>query len=96
MNEPKQLVAMDQWRGLYTNADAHDLHPGATAEQTNMEIRSPGIMAVRRGIRPITFANAISSTTDETIAMVAYHRPEAEWVLYELSSGLLKAGRGGT
>lgn len=96
MNEPKNVVAMDQWRGLYTNADAHDLHPGATTEQTNIEIRSPGMMAVRRGIRPITWANQIASTTDEIIAIVAHHRPEAEWVIYELSSGLLRAGRGAT
>ena len=96
MDAPRQIVAIDQWRGLYTNADPHDLHPGASAEQTNIEIRSPGVLQVRKGIRPVTFANAISSTTDEVIAMTAYHRPEAEWVLYELSSGLLKAGRGAT
>lgn len=96
MDEPKRAVAIDQWRGLYTNADPHDLHPGASAEQTNLEIRSPGMMAVRKGIRPVTFANAIAATTDEIVAMVAYHRPEAEWILYELSSGLLKAGRGAT
>lgn len=96
MDAPRQLKKNEQWRGLYTNADAHDLPDGAMQEQINMAILSPGILSTRKGNRPVTFANAIAAASGNIIAMVHYHRPDGEYAVYQLASGVVKGGRGAT
>ena len=49
-----------QWPGLITNADPHDLPPGAAVVQENFSSRVPGKLVGRKGIRPVMFTTADS------------------------------------
>ena len=43
--------------GLVNNMDQNDLPPGAGPIQVNMQSNVQGELRVRRGYRPVTFAN---------------------------------------
>ena len=90
------VLAVRIFAGLLTSASAFAL-PGQYAQvQQNMTTTVPGQLTVRKGHAAAIFENAITSTTDEVIAMYTYPRPEATLVVYELSDGLVKAGRNPT
>lgn len=48
-------VTLRVWRGLMSNVDPHDLPAGATIEQTNVTNIKPGLLAVREGLREVSF-----------------------------------------
>lgn len=79
--------------GRVSNANPHSLPAGASAVQTNIGCYTPGILKVRGGCRPTTFANSTTANTLSIQAVGVLKRPEATWVPYQLSDGLIKAGR---
>ncbi len=94
-DEPRNPTSMRDFRGLFTNADPHDIPPGASTEQTNIQCLKPGELTVRKGTRPVIFNNAIAAALTHIISMVHYHHPTGpEWCVYQLSDGTVKAGRG--
>jgi hypothetical protein len=95
-DQPKDVVHVSQWRGLVSNADAHDIPSGAAQELSNMIVRAPGTLEVRKGNRPVTFGNAIAATSNTIIAMVSYHGQLGDHVVYEDSAGNVKIGRAAT
>jgi hypothetical protein len=52
---PVDGVRIRAWPGLVTDADQHDLPPGAAQEQVNCQSKRPGELAVRKGLRLVTF-----------------------------------------
>lgn len=81
------------WKGLITNADAHDVGAGAAVVQSNLEIKAAGKLAVRKGIRPGGFANPAPPLKFPVIVAAYYQRPEADWIVYQLENGDIKTGR---
>lgn len=87
-------MLINKWAGRISNSSPHDIPPGATQEQTNVRCRKPGILEVRQGNRPVTFANAAAQVTGaDVIALHGFKRPEAQWVIALLSDGKLRIGR---
>ena len=95
-DQPKQTVHVHDWKGLISNADPHDIHPGAGQEVSNLLVLAPGTMEARKGVRPVTFGNAIAATTNSIITMVAYKGQTGSHVVYEDSAGNVKVGRAAT
>lgn len=52
-----QVLEVRDWPGLATNADAHDITPGASVEQVNCAAIRQGELEVRQGYVPVTFEN---------------------------------------
>ena len=51
----KPQVTISDFPGILTNVDPRDLPPGAAEEQVNAVALVYGELAVRRGIREVTF-----------------------------------------
>lgn len=90
---PIRRMNLMAFRGLMTNANPHSIPPGAAQVQTNVVCTVAGQLTVRKGMRAIAFANAITATTHSVLSMVEYARPQGTIVVYEDSAGNLKAGR---
>lgn len=88
-------IACQPPQGRITNANPHLIGPGATQVQLNMECRFAGQWDVRKGMRPVTFANAAASLGAgvDVIAIGRFKHPTGEFVIYETSTGVVRAGR---
>ncbi len=93
MSRPSYAVGIDEFRGLVSNADSHDLPKGAAQAQQNLQCLVPGKLTVRGGLLPVSYANATSAVASNVISMFGTHRPGGEWVLYQLADGSFHAGR---
>lgn len=80
--------------GRVSDADPHDIPPGAAQLQVNMTCTRSGILTGRGGMRPISYAATTTAVTQNVISVMRLDRPEANWVLYLNTAGVLKAGRG--
>lgn len=81
---------VDAFGGLVTNLDALDLDAGQWAAAENIGCYPQGLAQVRRGYTPAAFAASLG--TGDGIAIYGFHRPEAEWLVWELTNGKLQAG----
>lgn len=89
-DEPLKGISIKDFPGLESDRNPHN-NPAAAVSLLNARV---GIeLGVRKGLKPITFSNAISATSNSIIAMSAIHGPEGEFVLYEDSAGNLKVGK---
>lgn len=79
--------------GRVSNANIHSLPAGAASVQNNIGPYTPGVWKVRPGCRPTTFANSTTANTLSVVGNCGFRRPEAFWIVYQLSDGLIKAGR---
>lgn len=96
-HDPKLGVArIREFRGLVTNADPHDLPPGAAQVMDNITTLVPGQLTVRKGHAETTFANEIADVASNVIAMQYFPTSLADFTVYVTASGLVKAGRGVT
>lgn len=91
--QPRKRVEMGSFNGLVTNLDPFDVPPGMAVRMQNVTTVVPGQLTARKGHAAATFSNAISSTTDEVVAMYYYPAIIADWIVYTLDSGAIKAGR---
>lgn len=53
--DPEAEVRMRDFRGMATDIDPHDLDPGVSQDQLNIEHLRPGVLSVRGGMRKINF-----------------------------------------
>jgi hypothetical protein len=53
--EERQKVEMTDFQGMMTNVSLMDIPPGASEEQVNLVSVSVGELAVRQGVREVTF-----------------------------------------
>ena len=55
-NVPKRtVVQIKDFAGLQSGISPHDVEPGGTVTQTNMQSITPGEINTRSGIREVTF-----------------------------------------
>lgn len=93
-DKPKTTHRGRMFKGLMTNASPHTIPIDASTQQNNVRCQEIGQLDVRPGIRPVTFANATTASTAEVQSGYFYHGPIADFVVYQLSDGIIKAGRG--
>ena len=79
--------------GRVSNANVHSLPAGAASVQNNIGPYTPGVWKVRPGCRPTSFANSTTANTLSVIGCAGFNRPEARWVVYQLSDGRIYSGR---
>lgn len=92
-DKPKKQVKVGTFGGLMTNADPFDIAPSGALVMQDCHGIIPGQLTPRKGHAAVTFANAISPTTGEVIATYFYPSPLADYVIYTLHDGLIKAGK---
>jgi hypothetical protein len=92
MKQSLPRILINEWPGRESNKSPH-LKPTGAQEADNVVVFCPGELRVRPGMRPVTFANAISAVTDEVIVMSRFQHALGEFVLYETSAGAIKIGR---
>lgn len=93
-HDPKIAVAkIREFKGLVTNADPHDLPPGAAQVMDNITTLIAGQLTARKGHAETTFANEISDVASNVIAMQYFPTALADFTVYVTASGLVKAGR---
>lgn len=90
--KPETTSRTRVWAGRISNASPHMLPLGAAVEQVNCRCQAEGQLDVRPGLKPVTFANAITAVTDEIFAMYQVPGELTDVVLYETSGGALKMG----
>ena len=93
-DRPKGLVKIQEWPGLATNVDPHDLQAGAAQVQTNAMSQAPGRLTVRRGYQRTSFTNAGTATLSTAVILAAtdYQHPLGNWLVYEDGNGAVRAG----
>lgn len=57
-------MAEAMWAGLVTNASPYAIPAGAAVEQTNLVTSTPGQLASRGGMRPVSFGGAAPEIRD--------------------------------
>lgn len=53
--ERRAFASLSDFTGMVTAADPHNLPPGAAQIQINLQSNVPGELAVRGGLRRVTF-----------------------------------------
>lgn len=76
-----------EWGGIISNADPHDIPLGSMVEMDNLEIRRAGALDVRKGGTRLNTRVA----SDDIISQFTFRRPEGEWIVWETSTGKVKA-----
>ena len=89
-DEPLKGVSIIDFPGLESDRNPHNT-PAAAVSLLNTRVGTE--LAVRKGLKPTAFSNAISATSNSIIAMSAIHGPEAEIAIYEDSAGNVKIGK---
>ena len=84
----------EEWKGLVSNADPHDIPPGAMQSQENCYSRYPGQMNVRLGMK--LESDLSDSGTEEIITTFTYEHPQGDFLVTVDTAGDIKALRGGT
>jgi len=85
------VINVDKWAGLATNASPYALPPGAAVTQVNMQVITPGSIAVRPGTASVTFAAHTGSTQP---VIRAFRYPHAsEDIIYQNGAGTLFVAR---
>ena len=92
---PDKRTSCSPFAGRVSSANPHFIAAGAAQVQTNVECRVAGQLDVRKGMRPVTFANEAASAGAgvDIISISAFAHPVGRWVVYQTSSGLVRAGR---
>jgi hypothetical protein len=90
------MADLRAWPGLATNADPHDIPPGAAVVQENAQCISPGKLTPRKGMRPVIFENVDSGTpadTADVIALSSFNTPQGSYVIFLNADGDVKWGK---
>lgn len=94
LDEPRRRIDIRSFSGLVTNADPFDLPEGAATLMQNCHPVIAGKLTARKGHTAVTFSNAASASSgNDVMAMYFYPSVIADWVIYELTDGTIKAGR---
>ena len=88
--EATPSVEFPPFKGLATNRNDD---PTFFVSQDNLQCLQPGMLRVRKGLRPVTFSNAQAATSNNVIAMYRFQGALVDSVLYEDASGALRIGK---
>lgn len=93
-------MAERRWRGLITNADAHDLPPGAAVLQTNLTCVVPGKLTPRKGLSLYygTGTGRVVNWTRGTIptAMFRHRGVDGDNVVWQAGANVYISGANGS
>lgn len=79
------MISIEKWAGLVTNASPYSLPPGAAVEQVNMQVVSPGVLAVRPGLN---LASVTASTASTSAVRSAFrYEGQSERVVWQDAAG---------
>ena len=92
-DRPKKKVVIREFSGLLTNCDPFDATPNGALVMQDCHGLIPGQLTPRKGHAAVVFANAISATSAEVMATYFYPSSLADYVIYTLNDGLIKAGK---
>lgn len=82
------MIIVDRWPGLVTNASPYAIKPGAAVQQVNLQIISPGQIAVRPGTAAVSFSLHSGSTAG---IWSAFRYPGSyESVIYQSVDGAVR------
>jgi len=86
---------MPNWPGLITNADPHDLPPGASVVQDNIFTRRPGELTVRKGLGIVSFDDPGSGSVvdSQLISLAVIPQPHASYVVYLNANGQVRVAK---
>lgn len=94
LESPRRRMDIKDFGGLVTNADPFDLPAGSAVTMQNCHPLVPGQLTARKGHGAVAFSNnASASTGNDVMAMYFFPSVIADWIIYELSDGSIKAGR---
>lgn len=91
------MADSNQWPGLISVVDPHDLPLGGATVQDNFQSRELGKLAIRKGLRIHVFDNAPGSgdaddPSADVLAMYAYHPILAQYAVFLCADGKVFVG----
>lgn len=86
------MISIDKWAGLVTNASPYSLPPGAAVTQVNLQVISPGQLAVRPGLQAVTFDSYTGATSAIRAAFRYPGVPDA--ILHQNEAGAILIAKG--
>lgn len=85
------MIVVEKWAGLVTNASPYSLPAGAAVTQVNLQVLSPGNVAVRPGTTAVSFAAHTGSTAP---VIRAFRYPgSSDSIVYQNASGNIFVAR---
>lgn len=88
MPDARFEIPVKSFLGRISNADPHDIPPGAMQLQDNIVSRKMGQLDVRDGIQATDIARAAG---DDIISMVRFDRPDRTYLVWHTSTGKIQA-----
>lgn len=95
MSETLNRIRISEWAGLVTNADPHDLPPGAAQVQINLQCLTPGKLSVRQGLQVLSDYMPASPGTLALISVFVFQHPGGDWLITVDTGGVVKARKPG-
>lgn len=83
---------INDFGGLHTNADPHDLKPGESVVQKNCGGSVRGILRTRYGVKGASFADGDDGSEDATIVCLPIKTPFSSRIIYQTTNGTIKFG----
>lgn len=89
------MPEMANWPGLMTNADPHDIPPGAAVVQNNCFTRRAGELTVRRGLGVVEFDDPCSgSVVDaQVISLATFGPPHGTYIVFLDGTGKVRIAK---
>lgn len=77
---------------MMSDPDAHDLPPGASQYQDNIQSLSPGKLTGRRGYSLLQFSQGSGTSGSPVISMYTYTTGIGSWITYHTTDNKIRAG----
>ena len=87
------IIVADTFPGLFTNITANAIKAGGAQSQINCRSVINGQLDVRGGLKPTSFSNATTATTQSIISIYQSPTPLSPVILYETADGAVRVGR---
>ncbi len=89
------MPEMATWPGLITNADPHDLPPGAAVVQNNDFSHREGELRVRKGLGVVEFDDPGSGSVvdSQVLCIAAMNHPHAAYIVYLNANGQVRIAK---
>lgn len=88
------MITIEKWAGLVTNASPYALPPGAAVTQVNLQIISPGQIAVRPGLQAVTFDAHTASATASPMRAAMRYPGVVDSIIYQNARGEIFLAKG--
>jgi hypothetical protein len=92
LDRPLARAAIQDFAGLNTNADPHDLKPGEATIQINCGGPVKGKLRSRPGLRFVDFSGGNGGTSADVQAVYPMSTPAADYIVYQRTDGYIILG----